>query len=58
MRGVTAVLIASPLDEELAHRIAAMDERIELLYHPAVVPASRYLAGEALRNRVDLELLY
>jgi len=32
---VTAVLIASPLDEQLATRIAHKDERIELLYDPA-----------------------
>jgi hypothetical protein len=35
------VLIASPLDEKLATRIARENERIELLYDPAVVPASR-----------------
>ena len=34
-----AVLIASPLPEELANRIAREDERIELLYDPAIVPA-------------------
>ena len=47
MRRVTAVLIASPLDEELASRIARVDERIELLYDPAVVPASRYMGDIA-----------
>ena len=47
MRGVTAVLIASPLDDELASRIARVDERIELLYDPAVVPASRYMGDIA-----------
>jgi len=44
---VTAVLIASPLDEELASRIAGVDERVELLYDPAVVPASRYMGDIA-----------
>ena len=47
MRGVTAVLIASPLDDELAGRIAREDERIELLCDPAVVPASRYMGDIA-----------
>jgi phosphoglycerate dehydrogenase-like enzyme len=44
---VTTVLIASPLDDELARRIAAIDDRIELLYDPAVVPASRYMGDIA-----------
>jgi hypothetical protein len=61
--GVTAVLIASPLDEEFATRIAREDERIEVLHDPAEVELfcddpRRYLAGEELRNRVDLRLLY
>jgi phosphoglycerate dehydrogenase-like enzyme len=46
---VTTVLIASPLDDELASRIAQVDERVELLYDPAVVPASQFMgdiAGE------------
>ena len=36
--GVTAVLIASPLDDALAERIAGADGRIELLYDPAWCP--------------------
>jgi phosphoglycerate dehydrogenase-like enzyme len=44
---VTVVLIASPLDDELASRIAQVDERIELLYDPAVVPASRFMGDIA-----------
>jgi hypothetical protein len=44
------VLIASPLSDAPASRIAGVDERIELLFDPAVVPASRF--------SVDLELLH
>lgn len=44
---MTTVLIASPLDTQLASRIAGADERIELLYDPAVVPASRYMGDIA-----------
>ena len=44
---MTTVLIASPLDDELARRIAQVDERIELLYDPSVVPASRYMGDIA-----------
>ena len=43
---MTAVLIASPLDDELARRIAREDG-VELLYDPAVVPASRYMGDIA-----------
>ena len=41
------VLIASPLDDALAGRIAGVDERIELLYDPGVVPASRFMGDIA-----------
>ena len=40
---MTTVLVASPLDAPLASRIAGVDERIELLHDPAVVPASRFM---------------
>ncbi len=45
------MLIASPLDEKLATRIAHEDERVELLYDPAVVPASRYMGDIAATSR-------
>jgi len=44
---MTVVLIDSPLVPELADRIAAVDERIELLYDPLVVPAPRYMGDIA-----------
>jgi phosphoglycerate dehydrogenase-like enzyme len=52
------VLIASPLEPELAERIAAVDERIELVLDPTVPPA-RYMgdiAGDP-GYRPDPELL-
>ena len=36
------VLIASPLEAELAERIAAADPRVELLYAPELLPVPRY----------------
>jgi len=44
---MTVVLIGSPLQPALAERIAALDERIELLYDPQVVPAARYVGDIA-----------
>lgn len=40
---VTVVLVDSPLEPPLADRIAAVDDRIELLYDPQVVPHARYV---------------
>jgi len=37
-----AVLVTVRLAEELAHRIAAVDSRVELLYEPALLPPRRY----------------
>ena len=39
---VLSVLIASPLEEEHASRIAAADDRIRLLYAPELLPVPRY----------------
>ena len=36
------VLIASPLEPEQAHRIAAADPRVRLLYEPGLLPVPRY----------------
>jgi phosphoglycerate dehydrogenase-like enzyme len=38
----TRVLIATPLERELAERIAAADPRVELLFDPALLPPARY----------------
>jgi phosphoglycerate dehydrogenase-like enzyme len=37
------VLIASPLEEELANRVAALDPAVELLYEPELLPAARWV---------------
>lgn len=50
---MTAVLIASPLGEESAERIARQDDRIELLYDPAIVPAARFMGDIAGRFAPD-----
>ena len=39
------VLIASPLEEELAHRLADFDPRVELLYEPELLPEALW-AGD------------
>lgn len=38
------VMIATPLEEELAARIEAADDRIRLLYEPELLPPPRYVA--------------
>ncbi len=48
------VLVASPLEEELAATIAEVDPCVELLYDPALLPPTRYVAdhqGEASFRR-------
>jgi glyoxylate/hydroxypyruvate reductase len=40
--GQVSVLIASPLEAEHAHRIAAADSRVRLLYEPDLLPLPRY----------------
>jgi phosphoglycerate dehydrogenase-like enzyme len=52
-RSVT-VLIASPLEEELARRVAELDPAIELLYEPDLLPAARWvgdIAGDSSFKR-------
>lgn len=44
---MTVVLIGSPLEQALADRIEAVDERIELLYDLRVVPSARYMGDIA-----------
>jgi glyoxylate/hydroxypyruvate reductase len=41
------VMIASPLEEELAAGIAAADPRVELLFDPALLPRARYQGDHA-----------
>jgi len=36
------VMIATPLEQELAGRVAAADPRVELLFDPALLPPARY----------------
>jgi phosphoglycerate dehydrogenase-like enzyme len=36
------VMIATPLEEELAERVAAADPRVELLFDPDLLPSARY----------------
>jgi phosphoglycerate dehydrogenase-like enzyme len=36
------VMIATPLEEELAERVAAADPRVELLFDPDLLPPARY----------------
>jgi len=36
------VMIATPLEQELAGRVAASDPRVELLFDPALLPPARY----------------
>jgi glyoxylate/hydroxypyruvate reductase len=36
------VMIATPLEEQLAERVAAADPRVELLFDPALLPPARY----------------
>lgn len=38
------VMIATPLEEELARRIEAADDRIRLLYDPELLPPPRYVS--------------
>lgn len=38
------VMIATPLEEELATRVEAADERIRLLYEPELLPPPRYVS--------------
>jgi phosphoglycerate dehydrogenase-like enzyme len=48
------VLIASPLEQELADRVAALDPEIELLYEPELLPAARWvgdIAGDSSFQR-------
>jgi phosphoglycerate dehydrogenase-like enzyme len=45
-RSVT-VLIASPLEAELAQRVAELDERVELLYEPELLPPARFVGDTA-----------
>ena len=40
---MTVVVIDSPLERALTERIASVDERIEVLYDPKVVPAARFM---------------
>jgi phosphoglycerate dehydrogenase-like enzyme len=37
------VAIATPLEPELVARIAAVDERVEVLYEPSLLPRTRYV---------------
>jgi phosphoglycerate dehydrogenase-like enzyme len=41
------VMIASPLEEELAGLVAAADPRVELLFDPALLPPARYPGDHA-----------
>jgi len=41
------VMIATPLEKELAERIAAADPRVELLFDPALLPPARYPGDHA-----------
>jgi phosphoglycerate dehydrogenase-like enzyme len=41
------VMIATPLEEELAGRVAAADPRVELLFDPALLPPARYPGDHA-----------
>jgi phosphoglycerate dehydrogenase-like enzyme len=48
------VLIASPLEEELADRVAALEPEVELLYEPALLPKARWvgdIAGDSSFRR-------
>ncbi|MBA2670453.1 MAG: D-2-hydroxyacid dehydrogenase, partial [Gemmatimonadetes bacterium] len=38
------VMIATPLEEELAARVEEVDERVELLYEAALLPPRRYVS--------------
>ena len=52
------VLIASPLEEELASRVAALDPAVELLYEPDLLPAARWVgdvSGEASFQRDEAQ---
>lgn len=44
---MTVVLIASPLADEHAERIARVDDRIELHFDPSIVPAARFMGDIA-----------
>jgi len=41
------VLIASPLEADLAARIAAVDPRLTVLYEPGLLPVPRYPADHS-----------
>jgi phosphoglycerate dehydrogenase-like enzyme len=41
------VMIATPLEKELAERVAAADPRVELLFDPALLPPARYPGDHA-----------
>jgi glyoxylate/hydroxypyruvate reductase len=41
------VMVATPLEKELAERIAATDPRVELLFDPALLPPARYPGDHA-----------
>ena len=46
-RNSVPVLIASPLEEELARRVAELDPAVELLYEPDLIPAGRWVGDIA-----------
>jgi phosphoglycerate dehydrogenase-like enzyme len=53
-RDTVPVLIASPLEEELASRVAALDPAVELLYEPDLLPPARWvgdIAGDSSFRR-------
>jgi phosphoglycerate dehydrogenase-like enzyme len=41
------VMIATPLEQELAERVAAADPRVELLFDPTLLPPARYPGDHA-----------
>jgi phosphoglycerate dehydrogenase-like enzyme len=44
MPDAVRVLIATPLEPELVHRIQAVDARVQVLYDPGLLPRPRYAA--------------
>jgi phosphoglycerate dehydrogenase-like enzyme len=52
--GQVSVLIASPLEAELAHKIAAADSRVRLLYEPELLPVPQFPADhEGIARDLD-----
>jgi glyoxylate/hydroxypyruvate reductase A len=49
--GAVRVLIATPLEPELAGRIAAADRRVSVLYAPDLLPVARYPADHTGTHR-------